>query len=201
MRIGIVLIDASVAMNPFRAARPAIRPLGVSLLAAGALLLLSATPALSQQAGTPQASPNAPDQSVQHVIGFEKIKHHAKGTLTVQGKALQFATEKGKAEVSIASIKDVFTNADSKQVFGGLGGTIVKAGIPYEGGRFLSLFSHRVEVLTVEYNDADGGYHGAIFVLPKGQATAIKRELVAQGAHASIPPEEPAPKGKEEKKP
>jgi hypothetical protein len=51
MRIGNVLIDASVAMNPFRAARSAIRPLGVSLLAAGALFLLSATPARSQQTG------------------------------------------------------------------------------------------------------------------------------------------------------
>jgi hypothetical protein len=203
MRIRNAVIDAVVATNPFRGARPPAcgGPHRLFLLAAGALFLLPAVPARSQQSATPQAAQSGADQSVEHVIGLEKIKHHAKGTLTVQGGALQFVTEKGKAEVSIASIQDVFTSADSKQVFSGVAGTLTKIAVPYEGGRVLSLFSRATEVLTVEYKDADGGYHGAIFVLPKGQATPIKRQLVAQGAHASIPPEEPGQKGKEEKKP
>jgi hypothetical protein len=44
----------------------------------------------------------------------------------------------------------------------------------------------------VEYRDGNGGLHGAIFTLPQGQAQLLKRQLVAAGAHASIPPEEPA---------
>jgi hypothetical protein len=101
--------------------------------------------------------------------------------------------------VSIASVQDVFTGQDFKQLIGGTVGELAKMGVPYGGGRVLSLFQEKIDVLTVEYRDANGGLHGAIFTLPKGQATPLKRQLVALGAHASIPPEEP-PKP-EEKKP
>jgi hypothetical protein len=186
----------------FQVARRTQRLHGVFVLAAAVLLVPAAAPVFGQQAAQPSGGQGAqaqPEQNVECVLGLEHIKHHAKGRLTVEGDSLQFATEKGKANVPIASIQDIFTGKDSQQVFRGVGGTIIKAGVPYEGGRILSLFSHATEVLTVEYRDADNGYHGAVFVLPKGQATVIKRQLVAKGAKASIPPEEP---GKtEEKKP
>jgi len=105
---------------------------------------------------------------------------------------------RAKEDISIASILDVFTNKDSKQLFSGVGGNVARSAVPYGGGRVLALFSHATEVLTVEYKDADGGYHGAIFQMPKDQASVIKAQLVAHGAHASIPPEAP---GAEEKKP
>jgi hypothetical protein len=187
-------VNSPQARGRSRAVR---RRAGLVLLGAGLLFLPAAMPAFGQQAAQPSAQAS-PDTGVECVLGLEHIKHHAKGSLTVEGDALHFNTEKGKAAVPIASIQDVFTAKDSKQVFSGVGGTIIKAGVPYEGGRVLSLFSRATEVLTVEYRDADNGYHGAIFVLPKGQATIIKRQLVAKGAKASIPPEEP---GKEEKKP
>jgi hypothetical protein len=61
-------------------------------------------------------------------------------------------------------------------------------GIPYSGGRVLSLFSHeKVDSLTLEFRDANGALHGAIFTMPLGQATALKKELVALGAHTSVP--------------
>jgi hypothetical protein len=172
---------------------------GILGLAATVILAAAELPAFARQAAAPPAAQAPPNQSVECVLGLQKIKHHAKGTLTVQGDNLEFATDKGKADVSIASILDIFTNRDSRQVFRGLKGAAVKAAVPYEGGRVLSLFSRETEVLTVEYKDADGGYHGAVFVLPKDQATVIKKQLVAQGAHASIPPEEPGTT--EEKKP
>lgn len=170
---------------------------GVILVAAALLLLPAAMPVFAQQAAQPAAQAS-PDTSVECVIGLQHVKHHTHGALTVEGDALHFAAEKSKGDISIASITDVFTGKDSKQVFSGVGGAVIKAGVPYEGGRVLSLFSRATEVLTVEYRDADNGYRGAIFVLPKGQATVMKRQLVAKGAKASIPPEEP---GKEEKKP
>jgi hypothetical protein len=54
---------------------------------------------------------------------------------------------------------------------------------PYGGGRFLSLFRNKIDTLTVEYRDADGAFHGAIFMMPVGTAEEIKKELIAQGAH------------------
>jgi hypothetical protein len=61
------------------------------------------------------------------------------------------------------------------------------------------LFQEKIDVLSVEYRDANGGLHGAIFTLPQGQAPPLKRQLLALGAHSSIPPEGPAKP--EEKKP
>jgi hypothetical protein len=37
----------------------------------------------------------------------------------------------------------------------------------------------------VQYRDADGGLHGAIFSMPIGTAEVIKKDLVAQGAHTT----------------
>ena len=171
---------------------------GILVLAATVISGALAVPGFGQQGASTPPSQAPPNRNVECVLGLPTMKHHTMGVLTVQPDALRFVSQKAKADISIPSILDVFTSNDSKQVFSGVGGTLVKAGVPYEGGRVLSLFSHATEVLTVEYADADGGFHGAIFVLPKGEASVIKAELVAHGAHASIPPEEP---GKEEKKP
>jgi hypothetical protein len=161
-----------------------------------ALLLASGARVNGQQ---PAASPAATPGSVKHVLGFENIKPNAMGDLTVQGETLQFKTGKAQAEVSIASVQDVFTEQDFKQFIGGTTGTLAKMAIPYGGGRVLSLFQEKIDVLTVEYRDAQGGLHGAIFTLPQGQAPPLKKQLVALGAHTSIPPEDPAQP--EEKKP
>lgn len=134
------------------------------------------------------------------VLGLETIKRNAKGKLTVEPAALVFASGTNRAEVSIPAIADVFTGDDSKRMIGGPLGTLTMFG-PYGSGRFLSLFRTKVDVLTVEYRDAEGGLHGAIFMLPWGKATALKKELIAKGAHASLPVEEEKPKSQEEKKP
>jgi hypothetical protein len=180
-----------------KAARRTRRLAGVTLLAAAVLYVPAVIPVFGQQAAQPQAAPDK--NNAECVIGLEHIKHGAHGRLAIEGDALQFVTDKGSANIPIAQIQDVFTGKDSQQVFHGLGGAAIKAGVPYEGGRVLSLFSRQTEVLTVEYRDADNGFHGAIFVLGKGQASVFKRDLVAKGAKASIPPQEPAKK--EEKKP
>ena len=64
--------------------------------------------------------------------------------------------------------------------------TLGKAATPFGGGRVISLFSHkRYDTLTVEYLNLNGGLHGAIFQLNKGQGEVIKNELVAKGVHVT----------------
>lgn len=111
------------------------------------------------------------------------------------GSSLQFATGKAKVEVKAASILDISTNEDSRQDITGAAHFATIA-IPYGGGRVLSLFSHKVDVLALEFKDAKGGYHGTVFVLPQGQAAPIKKQLVGMGAKASVPLAEPAPTNK-----
>ena len=66
--------------------------------------------------------------------------------------------------------------------------TLGKTAAPFGGGRVVSLFAHKkYDFLTVEYLDNNGGFHGAIFQLDKGQGQPFKKDLVANGAHISSP--------------
>lgn len=131
----------------------------------------------------------------QLVLGLETVKPNAKGKLSLAGGALRFDAGKANGQIPIAAIEDVFTGDDSQRAVGGTLGTISMFA-PYGGGRFLSLFRSKIDVLTIEYRDANGALYGAIFSMPKGEAAKVKAQLVAQGAHASIPVEA---EGKSEK--
>ena len=170
----------------------AVRLAGVFVLGAAVLCVPAAVAGFGQQDSQANSIPN-----VKCVIGCENIKTDAKGTLSVLPAGLEFATKKNKADITTASITDIFTGNESRQDITGAE-KVVSMGIPYGGGRILSLFSHEVEVLTVEYVDSNGGFHGAIFVLPAGKATSMKNQLVAQGAKVSTHVQPQAP---EEKKP
>src|SRR5215469_10250828 len=169
----------------------------LQLTAIGVVFVATAGSAFSQQLATPQASQTTSIPHVKCVIGLENIKPNAKGTLSLTPSGLEFSTGKNKADISTASIQDIFTGQESRQDVSGPAGTLAKAGIPYGGGRIVSLFSHNVEVLTVEYLDSNGGFHGTVFVLSPGKASEIKNKLVAQGAkvtnHVQPPAQEQKP--------
>jgi hypothetical protein len=121
-----------------------------------------------------------------HLIGFENAKSNCAGTLSIQDDFLQFQqTGKTSTHINIGSVRDVFLGEESRQV-GGLPMTLGKAATPYGGGRVVSLFSHKkYDILTLEYVDSDGGIHGAIFQLDKGQGGIVKHELTARGGTVS----------------
>jgi hypothetical protein len=156
------------------------------------LFCVSAATVFSGQTGTTAATDSTSVPDVKCVIGLDEFKPNTTGIITVQGDSVSFAKDKKKGEIKVTQISDIFLGNESRQDISGLGGTAVKAAIPYGGGRILSLFSHKVEVMTVEFKDANGGFHGAIFVLPEGHATALRNLLVAKGAkvtqHAEPPP-------------
>jgi hypothetical protein len=190
MSIPNAIVD--LATNSFRGARARTWPRGLFLLAVGAPLMFFPAPANSQDAGTPQGAPSVVQTDVKLVIGGDTIKNNSQGTLSVVGSSLQFATGKAKKmEVDASSIQDISTNEDSRQNITGAAHFATMA-IPYGGGRVLALFSHKVDVLTLEFKDAGGGYHGTVFVLPQGQAAPIKKQLLTMGAKASVPLAEPA---------
>jgi len=136
-----------------------------------------------------QQSPQ-PVKAVQ-IIGLASVKDNAKGVLSVGNGQLHFVHSKSNSDVSALSIQDVVTGADSQRAVGKTIGMLSMAA-PYGGGRFLSLFRTKIDTLTIQYRDADGGLRGAIFSMPVGAAEVIKKELVAQGAHTSAPAEQNA---------
>jgi hypothetical protein len=163
-----------------------------------ATALLLASPLVS--VSNAQQAPG-PTKVVQ-LTGLAGVKNNTKGKLEkVESGNLHFVHSKSNLDVAATSIQDVVTGNDSQRMIRGTLGTLTMFA-PYESGRFLSLFRSPLDTLTIQYRDADGGLHGAIFTMPVGKAEVIKSELIAQGAHTSIPAQTDAhPSGTKEQKP
>jgi hypothetical protein len=149
------------------------------------LLLASATTLANDRSERSNSTSNL---RATHVIGFAGACNNSNGALSIEGDSLEFR-RKGKPteKVNIKSIEDVILGNESKQV-GGLPMTLAKAAVPYSGGRVISLFSHKkYDTLTLEYQDREGGFHGAVFELEKGQAEGFRNELLTKGAGVPNP--------------
>jgi len=157
-----------------------------ALISLGALLLCSGIGALAQSTALPLNGETPFSIRAHHLLGLPNTKNDCKGTLSIQDNLLRFQ-QSGKpvAQVDIASVRHVFVGNESMQV-GGLPMKIGKAAAPYGGGRVVSLFAHKkYDTLTLEFVDSDGGVHGAIFQVTKGQGELVRNELLARGASSS----------------
>ena len=147
--------------------------------------LLSFAGNLFAQAGD-QARAALPSPVVQAtaILGLENISNNATGELSIQEDALLFRTSEGRtAQIPISSIQDVFFGQEDKQV-GGKSMALGRAVAPFGGGRVIGLLAHKkYDFVTLEYRDANGGLHGVICELNKGQAQPFVRELKIKGAH------------------
>jgi hypothetical protein len=150
-----------------------------------------------------QSFAQKPEGSVKvtQITGLPGVKNKTGGKLQVEGGNLHFSHGATKVDLPAASVSDVVTGADSQRAIHGTMGSLGLLAAPYGSGRFLSLFRTKMDTLTIKYHDADDGLHGAIFTMPAGKADEIKKELLAQGAHTSVPEEaaNTAPAAKEQK--
>ncbi len=150
------------------------------------LLLWCGTVMLAQNSSKPASSSAASELRVMHILGFEGAKNNAKGQLSIKDDELRFQKDGSPAvPIKISSIQDVLLGEQSRET-GGTAATVGKTATPFGGGRVISLFAHKkYDALTLEYIDGNGGFHGAVFFLDKGQGQAFKDELEAKGAHVA----------------
>jgi hypothetical protein len=123
---------------------------------------------------------------VVQLTGLVGVKDNTKGNLTIENGGLHFTHSGSVSDLTPGSVQDVVTGSDSQRVIRGTLGTLSMFG-PYGSDRFLSLFRTKLDTLTIQYLDADGALHGAIFTMSVGAAGPIKDQLIALGAHTSIP--------------
>jgi hypothetical protein len=154
-------------------------------VSAGFLLLLMGP--LAGQSFAQQAPHQTPDTiKVMQLTGLIGVKNKTKGSVKVEGGTLEFVHAKVKTDLAVPAIQDVVTGNDSERAIHGFVGTLTMFA-PYGSGRFLSLFRTKLDTLTLQYRDDNGGLRGAIFTMDVGKADALKKLLMAQGAHTSIP--------------
>lgn len=154
---------------------------GALIVRIWALLFCSSLAALAQSAA-PSVTANSPlSIPATHVLGMKDTKRNCNGTLLIQDNALQFRQHgKPGAQVNAASIQAIVLGSESKQV-GGVPMKVGKVAAPFGSGRIVSLFAHKKQdILTVEYVDGDGGVHGAIFEVAKGQGELVRDSLKAR---------------------
>jgi hypothetical protein len=142
--------------------------------------------ALGFLAAPSRAQQPAKPAKVTHITGLTGVKNKTNGTLGLENGALRFSHDKADVDLAASSLEDVVTGNDSQRLIHGTLGTLTMFA-PYGSGRFLSLFRTKLDTLTIKYRDADGGLHGAIFMMGAGTAESLKVDLVAAGAHTSVP--------------
>jgi hypothetical protein len=165
---------------------------GPALIGLWALLLCSGIGALAQSAAPPLNTNPPFSIRATHILGLPNTKNNCKGMLSIQHNALRFQKcGDPDAQVNVASVRALFLGEETKQV-GGLPMKLGKTAAPYGGGRVVSLFAHKkYDTLTLEYVDSDGGVHGAIFEITKGQGELLRNELVARGVPSGSGEDQP----------
>jgi hypothetical protein len=108
--------------------------------------------------------------SAEHVYGFPDMKPHKKGTLTLSADALTFSGKSGNTSIQRSSVTAVSAGNQRVELWG-MGGRILRMTIPDGGGlAAAAVMHHRVDMLTVEFNDSRGADHDAVFFLPANEA-------------------------------
>ncbi len=106
----------------------------------------------------------------EHVYGFPDMKPHKKGTLTLTPDALTFSGKSGNTSIPRTAVTAVSSGNQRVEMWG-IGGRLLRMTIPDGGGVAAAAFMHhRVDLLTVEFNDGHGATHGAVFLLPANEA-------------------------------
>lgn len=150
------------------------------------LMLLASYGVMAQDNTVESTGASGATLQVTHILGFENVSSNAKGDLSIQGNTLRFQKSDGSdAQITLGSIQDVFLGQQDKQV-GGTPMALTKVAAPFGGGRVVSLFAHKkYDTVTLQYLDPDGGFHGAILQLSKGQGEVLEKELEALGTHVT----------------
>ena len=120
------------------------------------------------------------------VLGLEHVANNSMGELSIQDDVFVYSRREGPTiRMPLSAIQGAFLSQEDKQV-GGMPMALVRAATPYSGGRVISLFAHKkYDFMTLEYFDSNGGFHGAIYQIDKGQGQVLADKLGAKGVHVS----------------
>ena len=120
------------------------------------------------------------------VLGLEGVANNSMGELSIQDNAFVFSRRGGPSvRMPLRLIQSAFLSQEDKEV-GGTPMALGRAATPFGGGRVIGLFAHKkYDFMTLEYFDSNGGFHGTIYQLNKGQGQVLADELGAKGVHVS----------------
>ena len=162
---------------------------GRSGLLVAALLVFASASLLAQNAVSTIHEPQEAAATIEAraLIGLPGIAANSEGTLAFEAKSLRFTSEKGSAEIVRQRIIGV-SSGDERVETGGATGRVARMVIPYGGGLALGAVTHKkVGLLTIEFMDGSGAYHGAVFVLKSDDILVALAKLEARPPAVNAP--------------
>jgi hypothetical protein len=141
---------------------------------------------IAQDLGQVRIAFTSPVLRARAVLGLEGVANNSMGELSIQDDAFVFSRREGPyVRMPLSAIQGAFLSQEDKQV-GGTPMALGRAATPFGGGRVIGLFAHKkYDFVTLEYFDSNGGFHGTIYQLNKGQGQVLADELGAKGVHVS----------------
>ena len=153
---------------------------------------------LSSIAQGPVGPPSLTDgsarfDSVRVLIGFPGFAPNVRGSLTISPTTITFADDVRSVSVNRKLVTRI-SDGDETIETGGLGGKLLRAAIPYGGGYVLgTITQQKVNLLTLEFLDPRGEYHGAVLVLHKEDMVSAMSTLDSSPATYDTPAKAPSP--------
>jgi len=134
-------------------------------------------------------TPSADEQKAVYLTGLTDVKPGTDGVLVLSSSEVRFKSKDVNGAIPIAQITSV-AKGDERAERGGTAGEIVRNLANYHGSNMVLglAMQKKIDLLSFEYHDETGGLHGAVFVLPKGTASALEKRLSAQVVPHPQPP-------------
>lgn len=116
-------------------------------------------------------------QHARPLIGLTEENEPTEGTLSVSQNFLIFAAASGSTASEQGRVLAI-TPGRVRIEKGGRLGKIGRKVIPFGGGSVLAAASQaQLNLLTVEFFDSNGAYHGAVFSLPQSEASEVSHTI------------------------
>ncbi len=112
---------------------------------------------------------------VTHIAGLSGTTSNLKGDLSLSQTALRFTSAGSHVEIPVSHIEAI-SIGDERVETGGGAGLILRLAAPPLG----AVTQKSIDLLTIEYRDEDGGYHGTVLAASKDVAERLKGQLSAR---------------------
>lgn len=135
-----------------------------------------AVPSVAHDSAIVQSSGWSSTHAV-HVLGMPDVKAKENGTLTITPRQLKFTGRSASSAIDLPSIVAISAGNERVELWG-VKGRLLRMAVPYGGGAaFATFMHHQRDMLTVEFVDSVGRYHGAVFYLPGNEAAQALRNI------------------------
>jgi hypothetical protein len=105
------------------------------------------------------------------------VKAKENGTLSITPQHLTFTGKSASSTIDLPSVVALSAGNERVELWG-MKGWLMRMAVPYGGGAaFATFMHHQRDMLTVEFVDRQGGYHGSVFFLPGNEAEQALRTI------------------------